>query len=113
MLQQVFTAIQLLRSFTGSAGIGVSARVRMFPVGIIFGFRTGLPPVAYLFGTYGIVSVQVLADMPNLALAISISVSTLRKIKQAQQSQKHLQQSQDWSRLTLLFFYCANTGIVL
>lgn len=42
-------------------------------------------PLAYFFGEYGVVSVQALADVLSLALAIPIALFMSRKIKQAAQ----------------------------
>ena len=42
-------------------------------------------PLAHFFGQYGIASVQAVADVLSLILAIPISVYMLRKIKAAQQ----------------------------
>ncbi len=46
-----------------------------------------LYPLAHFFGAYGIVSVQAIADVLSLALAIPIAVYMLRKIKTARQGQ--------------------------
>ncbi len=43
-----------------------------------------LYPLAWLFGAYGIVSVQALADVLSLALAIPIIIGMLKKIKAAE-----------------------------
>ena len=42
-----------------------------------------LYPLAYLFGAWGVISVQALADVLTIALAIPISVSMVKKIKAA------------------------------
>ena len=44
-------------------------------------------PLAYLFGEYGIASVQAGADFLSLALAIPIAIAMTRKIKSALQTQ--------------------------
>ncbi len=44
-------------------------------------------PMAMLMGEYGIASVQAVADVLTLALAIPIVLSTLRRVKAAQQTQ--------------------------
>jgi Na+-driven multidrug efflux pump len=41
-------------------------------------------PMAHLWGAYGICSVQAVADVLSLALAIPISLKMLKKIKNAQ-----------------------------
>ncbi len=46
-------------------------------------FLPFLYPLAYLFGAYGIVSVQAIADVLSLALAIPIIIGMLKKIKTA------------------------------
>ena len=46
-----------------------------------------LYPLAHFFGAYGIVSVQAIADVLSLALAIPIAVYMLREIKTARQGQ--------------------------
>ena len=43
-------------------------------------------PLAWAFGEYGIASVQALADILSIALAIPIAIAMTRKIKQAQQN---------------------------
>ena len=43
-----------------------------------------LYPLAYLFGAYGIVSVQAIADVLSLAFAIPIIIATTKQIKTAQ-----------------------------
>ena len=42
-------------------------------------------PLAWAFGEYGIASVQALADVLSIALAIPIAVTMTKKIKKAQQ----------------------------
>jgi Na+-driven multidrug efflux pump len=43
-----------------------------------------LYPLTWIFGAYGIASVQALADILSLALAIPIAISMTKKIKAAQ-----------------------------
>ena len=43
-------------------------------------------PLAYFFGEYGVASVQAVADVLTLVLAIPIAVYMLKKVKKAQQS---------------------------
>ena len=45
-------------------------------------------PLAHLFGAYGVSSVQAVADLLTLVLAIPILIGMLRKIKEAQNAQK-------------------------
>ena len=47
-----------------------------------------LYPLAYLFGAYGVASVQAIADILTLALAIPILLKMLKLIRQGQQSQQ-------------------------
>ncbi len=46
-----------------------------------------LYPLAWIFGAYGIASVQAAADILSLALAIPIAIAMTKKIKQAQEAQ--------------------------
>ena len=50
-----------------------------------------LYPLAYLFGAYGIVSVQAVADVLSLALAVPIIIGMLKKIKAAQNAAEAIQ----------------------
>ena len=44
-----------------------------------------LYPLAWIFGAYGVGSVQAVADVITLALAVPLAISMTKKIKQAQQ----------------------------
>jgi hypothetical protein len=45
-----------------------------------------LYPLAWLFGAYGIASVQALADVLTMALAIPIAISMMKKIRTAKEA---------------------------
>ena len=47
-----------------------------------------LYPLAYLFGAYGVASVQAVADLLTLVLAIPLAISMTKKIRQAQREQQ-------------------------
>ena len=47
-----------------------------------------LYPMALLFGAYGICSVQAVADVLSLALAIPIAVSMMKKVNRAERAEK-------------------------
>ena len=41
-------------------------------------------PLAYFFGAFGVASVQAIADVLSLAMAIPLAITTLKAIKTAQ-----------------------------
>ena len=45
-----------------------------------------LYPMAWIFGDYGLCSIQALADVLSLALAIPLAISMVKKVRQAQQT---------------------------
>jgi bacteriorhodopsin len=45
-----------------------------------------LYPLAWIFGAYGIASVQAVADALTLVLAIPIAISMMKKIRMAKES---------------------------
>ena len=50
-----------------------------------------LYPLAYLFGAYGIVSVQAIADILSLAIAVPIIIGMLKKVKAARLAAESIQ----------------------